>query len=367
MGTELERRWRVHGLTLPEQLVEKVRHIEQGYLEVPSPLQSARIRIVDGKVAVGTVKTGTGMERDEIEDFIPMVLARAFMGTCAHRVEKTRYDVNGWEVDVFGGSLKGIVIAEFENTDREQVLRAVPPSWMGEVTEVTDSVTNLHLARLATDLNGSGQDPLPLLDKGVDEKVKSIVLTGPPGSGKSGAINELRPQNPDIQFVPEVATILIRDLGVAPGPDAVSRNRFQRAIYRIQRIFEKTSLEFAAASGKRAVVFDRGTVDSAAYMDGGMKEFEKVFRTIAPAEYRNYDVVLCLAPAPQEVYEVIKANNPARGETYEQAVELGGRIWQVWGLHPCFRYITNGNSWQDKIDAVQRELDRLLRPNTPTC
>ncbi len=367
MPTEIERRWLVRTtqaspgatlLTLPT-VPDAVRHIEQGYLERSGPLQSLRIRIIDNRKAVVTGKTGSGMERDEEEYAIPLDAAKLLMRFCDHRLMKTRHVLGPWEIDEFHGPLAGIIMAELESPDRAVVLAAVPPVWLGDTVEVTESLTNLHLARLATDREGTGYAPLRLVDVQTFGCVRRIVVTGGPGSGKTQLLRELRQTMPDAHFVPEVASIVISQLGIKPSGDAVRMRRFQNAIWRTQKIFERTSVEFAASEGKRMVIMDRGTVDNAAYLPGTIRTMEHLFNTTLVAEYSNYDAVLWLEPAPRDVYERIKSNNTARSESYEDAVQLGQGVADVWRSHRNFTVIPNGTSWEEKVASARTAIAKL--------
>jgi CYTH domain-containing protein len=101
--------------------------------------RSVRVRILDGEKARLTIKIGRGaLTRDEFEYDIPVADAEELMQQAIGLViEKTRYRVpyDGfiWEVDVFAGAHRGLVIAEVEmasETDDPSL-----PSWLGrEVT-----------------------------------------------------------------------------------------------------------------------------------------------------------------------------------------------------------------------------------------
>lgn len=366
MGTEIERRWLLPALpgTPGKLLARRTRHIAQGYLERSDPRMSMRVRIVDDAAAVITAKSGSGMERTEEECAIPLDAARILMARSDHRLEKTRYDVGNWEVDVFHGPLEGVVLAEFESTDRAAVLTAAPEPWMGPgAVEVTESLTNLHLARVATDLGTTTLPttfPLMKVPSLNVWRVKRLVITGGPGSGKSTLLGILRTAYPDLMFVPEVATILISQVGIRPGDDAMSVRKFQQAVYRTQRIFEYTSREFASLGGKRAIVMDRGTLDNAAYLPGGAREFVSLVNSAVQSEFDNYDAVISLAVPPREIYDRIRGNNSARSESFEEAVRLGNLISLAWELHPHFTAVGNHDGWDGKVAAVRRILDGLL-------
>lgn len=336
------------------------KRIRQGYFEVLTPEKSFRIRLVDDLYAIATLKKGTGKVnvRSEKEyDIFPRTGSdlASLLDVCTYALEKDRYVIDGWELDIFHGPLEGIVLLEREfKTEEEAEAELVLPEWVGKATEVTDSITNLHLARLATYLRGSNLPALDLL--GAAPKVRKVVMTGGPCSGKSKAISTLKKERNDIHFVPEVATILISQVGILPGRDPLARKRFQHTLYRVQRIFEATSAEFAAENGKDTMVIDRGLVDCAAYLDGGLDEMEVAFATSRDVEYRQYQKVICLDVPPREIYDANKDNNEARMETYEQAYALGERIKDVWSPHPNFRFIPSGD-WDVKLNTIRTAID----------
>jgi CYTH domain-containing protein/predicted ATPase len=357
---EHERRWLVEQLgPLPQ--AQKIIPMQQGYLDVLSLDKGARIRIENGRDASLTIKTGSGRSRPEstwkLVPLSPDQDPAELIEICTHTIPKVRYVIDGWELDFCQDALKGIVILERELDDPDEPV--VLPPWVLKATEVTDSLTSHHLARLATYLRGSAMSAPQLLQL-QNIKIKKLVLTGGPGSGKSEAIEKLRLERDDIHFVPEVATILIAQVGILPGRDFISRKRFQQALYRIQRIFERTSAEYAATCGKKAVLFDRGSVDSAAYLDGGLEEFEQFFRTSRDSEYAQYDSVICLDVPPKSIYDKIKENNPARFEDYREAQQLGRRIDTVWGAHPGYTFVHSASSFEEKLAQVRSAINSAL-------
>ncbi len=101
--------------------------------------RSVRVRIKGTEQATLTIKVGTSaLVRDEYEYDIPVDDAEELLASAPGIViEKTRYTVDHegfvWEVDVFEGLYKGLVVAEVEmdaETDRPPL-----PAWLGrEVT-----------------------------------------------------------------------------------------------------------------------------------------------------------------------------------------------------------------------------------------
>jgi adenylate cyclase len=111
---------------------------KQGYIASMDD-RSVRVRILDGVKARLTIKIGrSSLIRDEFEYDIPVSDADELMLSAIGLViEKTRYRVpHGgfiWEVDVFAGVHRGLIIAEVEMTSESDDPDL--PAWLGrEVT-----------------------------------------------------------------------------------------------------------------------------------------------------------------------------------------------------------------------------------------
>ncbi|WP_192255223.1 CYTH domain-containing protein [Mesorhizobium silamurunense] len=137
MGKEVERKFLVSDPTW-RSLVEADIRIRQFYVGA-QPGRTVRVRINDGRSAELTLKFGDrARERDEFEYPIPLAEAEELMAFAIGRViEKTRHHVRHrgylYEVDVFGGVLSGLVVAELETP--EDVPDEMLPDWLGrEVT-----------------------------------------------------------------------------------------------------------------------------------------------------------------------------------------------------------------------------------------
>lgn len=135
MATEIERKYLIKEdiLILPA----KGNRIVQGYLWSEKG-KSMRIRMTKDKGFL-TIKTGTNpLSRLEYEYEIPLTDAEDLLGQCEKKIEKTRFIIEyanmNWEVDVFEGKNKGLVMAEIELESENQEFEK--PEWLGlEVTQ----------------------------------------------------------------------------------------------------------------------------------------------------------------------------------------------------------------------------------------
>jgi len=136
MAKEIERKFLVRGDHWRNFVSERL-VLRQGYIASMED-RSVRIRLTNESVATLTIKIGKKMTRDEFEYEIPIPEAEELLGTALGLViEKTRHKVpfKGfiWEVDVFRGAHRGLVIAEVEMEDEND--NPELPDWIGrEVT-----------------------------------------------------------------------------------------------------------------------------------------------------------------------------------------------------------------------------------------
>lgn len=139
MSQEIERKFLL--TELPDNLDEYVRHeIIQGYIAVTTEGLEVRIRRKGDKYYL-TVKSGEGARRDEAEfeiDKSKFDILWPF--TSGKRIEKTRYEIpyknHIIELDVYSGSLSGLMVAEVEFKSEEDSKRFKAPGWLRrEITE----------------------------------------------------------------------------------------------------------------------------------------------------------------------------------------------------------------------------------------
>ncbi|HET7041704.1 MAG TPA: CYTH domain-containing protein [Gemmatimonadales bacterium] len=112
--------------------------MRQGYLSL-DPARIVRVRR-EGDRGVLTIKgTTVGIERSEFEYPIPAPDADLLLDQLCHRpfIEKTRYlhpyAGHTWEVDVFDGENRGLILAEVELASADEPVR-IPPWAIREVS-----------------------------------------------------------------------------------------------------------------------------------------------------------------------------------------------------------------------------------------
>ena len=138
MGIEIERKFLINRDKIGT--LENGYQIKQGYIQTVD-LTTVRVRIRD-KEAFLTIKgKSEGASRLEFEYPIPLEDANDMLNNLCQTsfINKTRYLVkykgHVWEVDIFEGSNKGLVIAEIELQSEDEVFTL--PHWITK--EVTDN------------------------------------------------------------------------------------------------------------------------------------------------------------------------------------------------------------------------------------
>ncbi len=333
----------------------------QGYFQTPAHA-TVRIRQTGGDVGVYelTRKTGRGKSRIEDTTKLDRALGRTLLASCPFVLRKRRFMRDGWEIDRYTGPLKGLWILE-----REIPSASAPcplPPWVdaSAVVEVTNDLTNYDLAKLGAALRGL-ENPPPIFEL-VAKPLPIIVITGGPCSGKSSVLAMLRRQLPKrVHVVPEAASIIINDVGIPfPAQNGLFVRQFQQQIYTVQQSFEFLARMRGRLAGQEAIVVDRGSADSIAYLPKGVSEFERTCQTKLGYEYERYAAVICLKVPPQEVYESFYQSNPARRESYEDAVATGERTVAAWRNHPYFHYVDD-DVWDAKVQTVVRIIESILQ------
>jgi len=145
---EIERKFLVYNDDFKKDL--KPVHVIQGYLLYAED-GTARVRIVDGKSAVLSIKKDiTSLTRWEFEYEIPVKDAEIMIKKlCVGKVvEKYRYfpefDGKTWDVDEFLGDNSGLIIAEIELDSEEEYF--AKPEWVGEEVTHDKRYLNAYLA-----------------------------------------------------------------------------------------------------------------------------------------------------------------------------------------------------------------------------
>jgi predicted ATPase len=183
-----------------------------------------------------------------------------------------------------------------------------------------------------------------------------IVLNGGPGGGKTTAADLFRREiGESVVMVPEAATTHFQ--GGFPRSRESHTLRFaQTTIFRVQRNLEDVP---ASLYPGRTLLWDRVTVDGAAYWPGAPGDYFKAVGTTLETKLRRYDAVIIFESAAVGGVS-IEGGNPIRNESLEEAVEIDGRLRKRWAQHPRFVPVPNNRSFFKKISLGLAALESLV-------
>lgn len=149
MPIEIERKFLLKNDSWRSEVISSSR-IRQGYL---APVSKASVRVrVDGERANINIKSATlGVRRMEYEYPIPLEEAQELLDELCQtpQIDKTRnivkYSGHIWEIDEFYGDNDGLIVAEIELKDENEVFEK--PTWLGD--EVSDDIRyyNVNLVK----------------------------------------------------------------------------------------------------------------------------------------------------------------------------------------------------------------------------
>ena len=147
---EIERKFLVHSLDFIAEATQ-AQKIAQGYLN-SDPERTVRIRIKDDKGFITIKGKGdeTGTTRFEWEKEIDFHEAEALLNLCETGViDTTRYLIpkgkHVFEVDIFESENKGLVMAEIELSDANDVFEK--PNWLAEEVTNDEKYYNAYLSK----------------------------------------------------------------------------------------------------------------------------------------------------------------------------------------------------------------------------
>jgi predicted ATPase len=144
-------------------------------------------------------------------------------------------------------------------------------------------------------------------------KLKRIVISGGPGSGKTSLISELEKEGHSC--MPEVS----RDLTIAAQKEGISQLFIENPMLFSEKLLEGRLHQFTQASvfPNSFVFYDRGMPDVTAYMDYINSRYPISFSKTCNSN--RYDAVFLLPP-----WKAIYKQDNERYESFEQAKELHG-------------------------------------------
>jgi len=149
MAKEIERKFLVSSTGWKKWVLLKRVDIKQGYISKATS-HVVRVRVSEHDATLTIKGPKKDITRDEFEYSIPVEDGNQLLKMCdGPIISKTRHYVQDpthgvWEVDVYKGINRGLVVAEFEMTSSRQVVKL--PEWVGKEVSHDKRYTNTYLA-----------------------------------------------------------------------------------------------------------------------------------------------------------------------------------------------------------------------------
>lgn len=149
MALEIERKFLVASDGWKKHTLVKKVPIEQGYIDTSGDV-IVRFRVTNSQAFMTIKSNHRGMTRKEFEYEVPFDDGEELIKSCKKpTIKKTRhYIVDNfnqlWEIDIFRGLNKGLVLAEIELESEKQPVTI--PEWLGREVTNDERYRNTALA-----------------------------------------------------------------------------------------------------------------------------------------------------------------------------------------------------------------------------
>lgn len=146
MAKEIERKFLVDQTKLP--ILKNPHVIKQGYIPTKETA-TVRIRISNEKAFLTLKGKATGLTRSEFEYFVPLDDAEKMLQELCSSplIEKKRYLIpykgHIWELDIFEGDNEGLIVAEIELDNENEVFER--PQWITKEVSFDPRYRNANL------------------------------------------------------------------------------------------------------------------------------------------------------------------------------------------------------------------------------
>jgi predicted ATPase len=187
-----------------------------------------------------------------------------------------------------------------------------------------------------------------------------VVITGAPCSGKTSAVRALpgllNKRGLKCVVVPETASHLLAS-GAFMRRTPADFLLLQTAILRMQLLTEE--LVLAAAGDVDVVLYDRGALDGAAFVDEG--SWRRICRRCGVSGRTligRYDLVMLLELPGRGLYT--RGNNHVRTEEYEEAARQQERLAARWGGHRQVVHIPAARTMGQRLKMMEKAIEKCM-------
>lgn len=173
-----------------------------------------------------------------------------------------------------------------------------------------------------------------------------VALTGRSGVGKSTTLKYIKDNAGDkIECGPEAARILLEGgFPLIPEDQQESfrwRRAFQLGVATLQLAIEYATEALANSNDKEIIVYDRGLLDGAAYLSGGIPELSLYTGMSEEEMLSRYDKVIHLGMLSISLNDTSILN--LSDEEFEKTMEWEYKHLHAWDNHPNRAFVDQSN------------------------
>lgn len=197
----------------------------------------------------------------------------------------------------------------------------------------------------------------------METKIPKVVLTGGPCAGKTETLKYIQDRYPNtVTAVPEAARLVLESGFPLPNEDFPWSQNWQYALQDVilpmQLSIESVYENIARATGKKALVCDRGILDFAAYFDGGLQELGSRYNLDTDEVLERYAAIIHLESVAVEYPELYQGDGRLEDAEGARAKELLTR--EVWEAHPNRFIVRGSDEFTKKAKKVSKILENIL-------
>lgn len=199
----------------------------------------------------------------------------------------------------------------------------------------------------------------------ITREVPKVVITGGTAAGKTTIVNVVRNKlgQQGVLIVPEIASGLFQVGFPMPGRDTKWSQEWQRlfelANFELQMTIEQVFDLVAVESKSKLIVCDRGTLDCAAHLQGGVDELCRLFdkkELDLANEYAQVIHLQSLSVINPSQYMELNKHDQCHWRSLESAIELEKRIIEAWSNHSNRVIVPGGGG----VDLVTQRVLQIL-------
>lgn len=198
--------------------------------------------------------------------------------------------------------------------------------------------------------------------------MKSIVFTGGSCGAKTLIFECLKQLYPNFAFISETAVMIINGGFPITNESFPWTEKwqllFEDTIFNLQKSMEDACIFASEVKDTKIMICDRGLLDIAAHLPGGMSQFCKRYKVTEQEILNRYDVVIHLTSlAVIDPVEYQKIASLRWGNSYfgslEHTIQIEKSILEIYENHPN-RFIINGDGDVEKKKAEVFEIIRNI-------